>query len=328
MFRHATRFLVCLLASSFVVRRGRGARRDQPGRRRRRSAARGSFAVARALSPAGRKSGGERTGAAAIIFDMDTYGGRLDSAEEITGILNHATIPTYTYINTNAGSAGSLIALSTKHIYMAPVSAIGAAAPILSTGEDLPPTEKEKTVSYWSALIRGAAQRNGHNPDIGEAFMNKEKEVKIGDRVDASQRLASHPQRAGCDRKNQRKTGFGRGHRRVVARSGQNGGIERRGRAVRAERLRATRFLAHCARSSLIVRRNSRRLHRVQDSRLRVGRESSPSSVLRSFFSDTISPGWPAGKWSRFSSSASFSSSSKFCFSGTPPSSSVSSGFC
>ncbi len=125
----------------------------------------------------------ERAGASAIIFDMNTYGGRLDSAEKITGILNHATIPTYTYINTNAGSAGALIALATKHIYMAPVSAIGAAAPILSTGEDLPPTQKEKTVSFWSALIRSNAVRNGHNPDVGEAFMNKEKEVKIGNRV-------------------------------------------------------------------------------------------------------------------------------------------------
>jgi membrane-bound serine protease (ClpP class) len=66
---------------------------------------------------------------------------------------------------------------------MAPVSAIGAAAPILSTGEDLPTTAKEKTISYWSALIRGSATRNGHNADVGEAFMNKEKEVKIGDRV-------------------------------------------------------------------------------------------------------------------------------------------------
>jgi membrane-bound serine protease (ClpP class) len=125
----------------------------------------------------------ERNGAAAIILDMDTYGGRLDSAEKITGILNHATIPTYTYINSNAGSAGALIALATKHIYMAPVSAIGAAAPILSTGEDLPPTQKEKTVSFWSALVRSNALRNGHNPDIGEAFVNKDKEVKIGDRV-------------------------------------------------------------------------------------------------------------------------------------------------
>src|SRR5437870_2080456 len=125
----------------------------------------------------------ENNGAAAIIFEMNTYGGRLDTAEEITSVLNHATIPTYTFINSNAGSAGSLIALATQHIYMASVSAIGAAAPVLPTGEDLPATEREKTISYWSAVIRSTAIRNKHNPDIGEAFMNKDKEVQIGDRV-------------------------------------------------------------------------------------------------------------------------------------------------
>ncbi len=125
----------------------------------------------------------ERAEAAAIILEMNTYGGRLDSAEEITKLLNRSKIPTYTFINTNAGSAGALIALATQHIYMAPVSAIGAAAPILSSGEDLPATAREKTISYWSALIRGSAARNHHNPDVGEAFMNKEKEVKLGERV-------------------------------------------------------------------------------------------------------------------------------------------------
>src|SRR5213595_2180399 len=125
----------------------------------------------------------EGSGAAAIIFEMDTYGGRLDSAAEITNVLNRAAIPTYTFINSNAGSAGSLIALATQHIYMAPVSAIGAAAPVLPTGEDLPLTEREKTISYWTALIRSSAIKNGHNPDVGEAFMNKDMEVKIGDRV-------------------------------------------------------------------------------------------------------------------------------------------------
>lgn len=125
----------------------------------------------------------ENRGASAIIFEMNTYGGRLDSADEITSVLNRATIPTYTFINPNAGSAGSLLALATRYIYMAPVSAIGAAAPVLATGEDLPATERDKTISYWSALIRSSATRNGHNPDIGEAFMNKEKEVKIGDRI-------------------------------------------------------------------------------------------------------------------------------------------------
>ncbi|PYJ79878.1 MAG: hypothetical protein DME69_03030 [Verrucomicrobia bacterium] len=123
------------------------------------------------------------SGASAMIFEMDTYGGRLDAAADIVNALNHITIPTYTFINSNAGSAGAIIALATQHIYMAPVSAIGAAAPILPTGEDLPPTAREKTISYWSALIRSSAARNGHNPDIGEAFMNKDKEVKIGDRL-------------------------------------------------------------------------------------------------------------------------------------------------
>src|SRR6187399_606421 len=125
----------------------------------------------------------ESQGAAAIVFEMNTYGGRLDSAEEITSILNHTTIPTYTFVNSNAGSAGALIALATQHIYMAPVSAIGAAAPVLASGQDLGATAKDKTISYWSALVRGTATRNGHNPDIGEAFMNKEIEVKIGEKA-------------------------------------------------------------------------------------------------------------------------------------------------
>jgi membrane-bound serine protease (ClpP class) len=125
----------------------------------------------------------ESNEASAVIFEMNTYGGRLDTATDIVSALNQIKIPTYTFIDTNAGSAGAIIAIATQHIYMAPVSAIGAAAPILPTGEDLPATAKEKTISYWSALVRGSAIKNGHNPDVAEAFINKDKEVKIGDRV-------------------------------------------------------------------------------------------------------------------------------------------------
>src|SRR4051812_22466633 len=125
----------------------------------------------------------ENAGASAIVIEMNTYGGRLDAAADICGALNRTTVPTYTFINSNAGSAGSLIALATRHIFMSPVSAIGAAAPILESGAELNATQKDKTLSYWSALVRSSATRNGHNPDIGEAFMDKEKEVKIGDRV-------------------------------------------------------------------------------------------------------------------------------------------------
>src|SRR5438552_18499867 len=67
----------------------------------------------------------ESNGAGAIIFEMNTYGGRLDAAEEITSALNHRTVRTYTFINSNARSACSLIALAPPHLYMAPVSASG-----------------------------------------------------------------------------------------------------------------------------------------------------------------------------------------------------------
>src|SRR4029453_18908866 len=77
----------------------------------------------------------ESNEASAIIFAMNTYGGRLDAAADIVNALNQTNIPTYTFINTNAGSAGAIIAIATQHIFMAPVSAIGAAAPILPTGE-------------------------------------------------------------------------------------------------------------------------------------------------------------------------------------------------
>ena len=191
----------------------------------------------------------ETAGAAAIIFEMNTYGGRLDSAEEITQLLNHAKIPTYTFINTNAGSAGSLIAFATRHIYMAPVSAIGAAAPILSTGEDLPATAREKTISYWSALIRGSATRNSHNPDVGEAFMNKEKEVKIGERVDSAKgsllTLTAQEATERIDGKPLLADGIADSVGELVQKAGSEGRVV----LIRAERFRTARVLDHRARA-------------------------------------------------------------------------------
>ena len=251
-----------------------------------------------------RDQDGRNAGAAAIIFEMNTYGGRLDSAEEITGVLNHATIPTYTFINTNAGSAGAIIALATKHIYMAPVSAIGAAAPVLPTGEDLPPTARDKTISYWSALIRGSATRNGHNPDIGEAFMNKEKEVKIGDRVlhpkgslltlnaqEATEKINGKPVLA---------EGIADSVQDLMRKAGLKGQLV----TLRSERLRTARVLDHGARAFAAARRNHRRLSRIQNSGRESARNLSPPFVLRFFSSGIISLGWRAGKSSRFSFSA------------------------
>jgi len=125
----------------------------------------------------------EAAKADAVILDMDTYGGELDSATDMLEALLGTSIPTITYIDSNAGSAGALVALSTRHIYMAPVSAIGAAAPVMSGGQDLPSTMNDKVVSYFSGFARSAAQKNGYDPDIAEAFISKDTEVKMGDTV-------------------------------------------------------------------------------------------------------------------------------------------------
>jgi len=125
----------------------------------------------------------ESAEASAFVLDMDTPGGSLSAAVEILHLLQKATVPTYTWVNTNAGSAGALIALSTKHVYMAPVSAIGAAAPVSSGGAEIPETMSDKIISYYSGYFRSAAESNGYNPELAEAFINKEKEFKIGDKV-------------------------------------------------------------------------------------------------------------------------------------------------
>src|SRR5260370_21436485 len=62
----------------------------------------------------------ESNGASAIIFEMNTYGGRLDAAEENTHALNHPTLPPYSIIKSNVGNARPLTPLATPPIYMSP----------------------------------------------------------------------------------------------------------------------------------------------------------------------------------------------------------------
>jgi membrane-bound serine protease (ClpP class) len=135
------------------------------------------FFLRRALKEA------EAAKADAVILDMDTYGGELSAATDMLEALLGTSVPTITYIDSNAGSAGALVSLSTRRIFMAPVSAIGAAAPVTSTGQDLPSTMQDKVVSYFSGYFRSAADKNGYDPDIAQAFISKDTEVKIGNTV-------------------------------------------------------------------------------------------------------------------------------------------------
>ncbi len=120
-------------------------------------------------------------GAGAIIFDMDTPGGRVDVTEEIirTMIDLPDTIETYTYIDKDALSAGALIAVSTKHIYMSPGSRIGASAIVTQQGDIEEGDLKEKHVSALTALVRSAAEHSGHDPDVIESMIRKDMKYEI-----------------------------------------------------------------------------------------------------------------------------------------------------
>jgi len=135
------------------------------------------FFVRRALKSA------EHEKASALILDMETYGGDAFAAIDIMDALMKSDIPTYTLVDNKAISAGALITVATKKIYMTPTAVIGASAPVQAGGEDLPSTMKDKTISAISAIARAASQKNDHNSDVVEAFINKEKEVKFGDTV-------------------------------------------------------------------------------------------------------------------------------------------------
>jgi membrane-bound serine protease (ClpP class) len=122
----------------------------------------------------------EAAGARAIVLEMDTPGGEVGAAIEEMGLLAKTKVPTLTYVNTKALSAGALVALATQRIYMAPNAVIGAAAPVLGDGTELPETLREKTVSALSAMARAAAQRTGRSPDLAGAFIDRRKEFRVG----------------------------------------------------------------------------------------------------------------------------------------------------
>ena len=102
--------------------------------------------------------------AKAIIIQIDTLGGRVDSALKIRDMLTETQIPTIAYVRSRAWSAGALISLSCRHLVMAPGSSIGAAEPIPNT---------EKNIAALKAEFSATASKTGHNPRIAEAMVDK-----------------------------------------------------------------------------------------------------------------------------------------------------------
>lgn len=120
--------------------------------------------------------------AQAIIFDMDTPGGAVNSTEEICKMLKSTDIPLMTYVEGNAISAGAIIALTTHQIYMTSGSKIGDAMPI-AMGQQLGEAEREKIESYVDGLMRSNCEFSGRNTDLGTAMVRRNFEFTIGDEM-------------------------------------------------------------------------------------------------------------------------------------------------
>lgn len=114
----------------------------------------------------------DAVGADAVVFVIDTFGGRVDSAIEIAQTIMDCPVPTIAYITgRGAISAGALISYACDYIVMAPGANIGASTPIIP-GVEVSEEMNEKSMSFLRAKYRALGEENGHNPLLGEAMVD------------------------------------------------------------------------------------------------------------------------------------------------------------
>ena len=101
----------------------------------------------------------------AIIFEIDTYGGLIDEAQKIKDLIISTNIPTISFVNNIAASAGVLITIASEKVVMANNSTIGSAETIPNT---------EKVLSLWRSVLRDTAQFRGRDTQIIEAMADKD----------------------------------------------------------------------------------------------------------------------------------------------------------
>jgi membrane-bound serine protease (ClpP class) len=111
-----------------------------------------------------------RIGARAVVLEVNSPGGLVDSAFRIRDALLSANEPVDAYVSERAYSAAALITLSAARIIMAPGASIGAAEPVQLGGAVVP---TDKIVSALRAEFESTAQRNHYNPQIAGAMVDK-----------------------------------------------------------------------------------------------------------------------------------------------------------
>jgi membrane-bound serine protease (ClpP class) len=118
-------------------------------------------------------------GAAAVILEINTFGGRVDAAVQIRDALLRARVPTVAFVNQRAISAGALISLAAEKLVMAGGGTIGAATPVKmgQPGAAAQPVE-EKSVSYVRKEFRATAESRKRPPLLAEAMVDADVEIR------------------------------------------------------------------------------------------------------------------------------------------------------
>jgi len=114
-----------------------------------------------------------------IIYEVDTYGGDLFSAIEISNyLLRTANDQTHTvaYVVNKAISAGAMVSVSCQDIVMENIATIGDCAPI-QLGGKLEGVQREKVESPTRAIFENAAITNGYPEALLKAMVSIGHEV-------------------------------------------------------------------------------------------------------------------------------------------------------
>ncbi len=129
----------------------------------------------------------ERRNATAIIFQLNTPGGSVDTTNTMIQDIRESKVPVVVYVQPRgamAGSAGTLITLAGHIAAMAPETTIGAASPVGAEGQELDQTMEAKVKNILKATVRSLAERRGE-----EAVKLAEETIESAIAVSATEAL-------------------------------------------------------------------------------------------------------------------------------------------
>lgn len=108
----------------------------------------------------------ENDGATALVMEIDTPGGDIESMNSMYEAELNSTVPIIAYVSPSgaqAASAGAFVTLAAHVAIMAPTTRIGASSPVTSTGGDIGNTLKSKIENDLEQLMTGLQQRYHRN---------------------------------------------------------------------------------------------------------------------------------------------------------------------